>query len=138
MLRLLTGFLKGAVIGACVGAVSWRIGFSTGLPGFVDYGIVGGLVGLLVGRPPWRHETFWTPMLKTIFGCAVGIGLYFAAHKLLGGARLDFTVALGAPDKPLVDVPIVLGPIIGGLWGMLVELDDSSSADDTGKPITRR
>jgi hypothetical protein len=137
MLRLLSGFIKGGMIGACIGALSWRIGFSTGLPAFLDYAIIGGLVGLLVGRPPWRHETFWTPMLKTIFGVVVGVGLYWAAHKFLGGTRLDFTVKLGAPDKALVDVPIVLGPLIGGLWGMLVELDDSGGADPATKPTRR-
>ena len=125
-MRVVTGLLKGGLIGFCVGALSWRIGM-TGVPAFVDYGILGALVGILGGRPPWRQETIWTPLLKGFFGIIVGIGLYWLAHKFLWNTRLDFTVRLGAPDKPIVDVPVVLGPLVGAVWGILVELDDSGS-----------
>jgi hypothetical protein len=137
MLRVVTGLLKGALIGFCVGMLSWRIGFTTGLPAFIDYGIIGGLAGILGGRPPWRQETIWTPLLKGVFGIVIGIGLYWVARKLFWNTRLDLAVSLGAPDKPIADVPVVLGPIIGGLWGILVELDDSGSSSPDG-PITRR
>jgi hypothetical protein len=126
-MRVVSGLLKGGLIGLCVGALSWRIGM-TGLPGYIDYGIVGALVGILGGRPPWRQDTIWTPLLKGIFGIVIGIGLYWVAHKFLYGVRLDFAVKLGAPDKPIPDVPVVLGPMIGALWGILVELDDSGKA----------
>jgi hypothetical protein len=127
MVRLLRGMLKGAVIGAVVGALSWRIGFSTGLPAPTDYAIIGGLVGILCGRPPWRQETIWTPLLKGIFGLVMGFGMYWVARKFMYNIRVDLLVRLGAPDRPIVDAPVVLGPIIGGLWGMLVELDDSGT-----------
>jgi phosphotransferase system glucose/maltose/N-acetylglucosamine-specific IIC component len=78
-MRVVSGLLKGGLIGFCVGALSWRIGM-TGLPGFVDYGLIGALVGILGGRPPWRQETIWTPLLKGIFGVVVGVGLYWIAH----------------------------------------------------------
>jgi hypothetical protein len=136
-MRVVTGLLKGGLIGFCVGALSWRIGMA-GLPAFVDYGIVGALVGILGGRPPWRQETIWTPLLKGIFGVVVGIGLYWLAHKFLYGVRLDFAVKLGAPDRPISDVPVVLGPIIGGLWGILVELDDSGNSSNPDAAISKR
>ena len=136
-MRLLSGLLKGGLIGFCVGALSWRIGM-TGLPAFIDYGIIGGLVGVLGGRPPWRQDTIWTPLLKGIFGVVIGMGLYWVAHKFLWNTRLDLAVKLGAPDKPIPDVPVVLGPIIGALWGILVELDDASGSGGPDSAITKR
>jgi hypothetical protein len=138
-MRVVSGLLKGGVLGFCVGALSWRIGM-TGVPFFVDYGVLGAIVGILGGRPPWRQETIWTPLLKGLFGIVVGIGLYWIAHKLLGNMRLDFAVKLGAPDKPIVDVPVVLGPMIGAIWGILVELDDSGSSNsrDPDAAISKR
>jgi hypothetical protein len=125
-MRVVSGLLKGGLIGFCVGALSWRIGM-IGVPASVDYGVVGALVGILGGRPPWKQDTIWTPLLKGIFGIVVGVGLYWLAHKLLYGVRLDFLVKLGAPDKAIPDAPVVLAPMIGALWGILVELDDSGS-----------
>ena len=83
------------------------------------------------GRPPWRQETIWTPLLKGFFGIVICIGLYWVAHKFLYGTRLDFAVKLGAPDKPIPDGPVVLGPMIGAVWGALVELDDSAGSGTT-------
>jgi hypothetical protein len=125
-MRLVVGLLKGGLIGFGVGMLSWRIGME-GLPAFVDAGLIGALVGIFGGRPPWRQETIWTPALKGIFGIVIGIGLYWLAHKLLGGVHLPLAVKLGAPDKPIPDVPVVLGPMIGAVWGALIELDDSGS-----------
>ena len=48
-MRLVSGLLKGGLIGFCVGALSWRIGM-TGLPAFIDYGIIGALVAAIAGR----------------------------------------------------------------------------------------
>jgi hypothetical protein len=107
----------------------------TGVPAFVDYGVLGAVVGVLGGRPPWRQETIWTPLLKGIFGIVVGVGLYWVAHKLLGSMRLDFAVKLGAPDKPIIDVPVVLGPMIGAVWGILVELDDSGGDGNNAEAV---
>jgi hypothetical protein len=125
-MRLVVGLLKGGLIGFGVGMLSWRIGM-TGVPAFVDAGIIGALVGIFGGRPPWRQETIWTPALKGIFGVVIGIGLYWLAHKVLDGVHFGLAVKLGAPDKPIPDVPVVLGPMIGAIWGALVELDDSGS-----------
>jgi hypothetical protein len=137
MLRLLTGVLKGGLIGFGVGMLSWRLGME-GLPSFIDYGLIGALVGIFGGRPPWRQETIWTPLLKAIFGVVVGVGLYWLSHKVFGSTHLDLATRLGAPDKPIADVPVVLGPIIGGLWGILVELDDSGASSNPDSAISRR
>jgi hypothetical protein len=101
---------------------------------------VGGLVGIVAGRPPWRQETLWTSLLKGLFGFGVGIALYWGARKLLGGMHLSLATGLGAPDRPLADLPFILGPAIGALWGILVELDDSvgSAKQQPPQPAARR
>ena len=75
----------------------------------------------------WRQETLFTPLLKGIFGFGIGALLYYGAHKLLGGAHLAFATGLGAPDKPLLEVPFLFGPLIGIIWGAFIEVDDSGS-----------
>jgi hypothetical protein len=128
--RVILGLLKGGVVGAALGALAFKLGVAGGLAAVVLYALVGGAAGLLCGRPPWRQDTFWTSALKGLFGLAVGGGLYFLARKLLGGAHASFTAALGAPDRPLVEVPLLLGPAIGAIWGIFVEVDDSAGPEN--------
>ena len=129
MLRVILGLLKGGVIGAAIGGLALQVGVGGGFVAVLTYAIIGGLVGILCGRPPWRQDTFWTSTLKGIFGVAVGVGLYFLARKLVGGAHVSFLTQLGVPDRPLGELPIVLGPLIGAIWGIFVEVDDAGSAD---------
>ena len=138
MVRVVLGLLKGGLVGAAIGALAFKLGVTGGMPAFVAYGLVGGLVGIIAGRPPWRQETLWTSWLKGIFGFAIGLGLYWGARKLLGGVHASFAAGLGAPpDRPLVEVPFLLGPAIGALWGLLVEVDDSSGAKAPTKSGTK-
>jgi hypothetical protein len=115
------------------------LGIVSGALGFAVYGVIGALVGVLGGRPPWRQETFWTSLIKAVFGAAVAIGLYWGGRKLLGGTHLGFATGLGAPDVPLVEIPFLLGPAIGAIYGIFVEVDDasgSSNARAAGKPTS--
>jgi len=134
MLRVLLGLLKGGLVGAGVGYLGWKLGIAGGPAAWVAYGLVGGLVGVVAGRPPWKQETIWTSLLKGIFGFGVGLLLYFGARKLLGGMHLAFATGLGAPDRPLVEVPFLLGPVIGAIWGILVEVDDGSGKAKPAAP----
>ncbi len=134
MVRVILGLLKGGLIGAAVGGLALELGMGGGFGGFLTYAVVGGLVGIICGRPPWRQDTFWTSTLKGIVGVGIGIGLYFLARKLLGGAHLALATQLGAPDKPIAELPIILGPVIGALWGTFVEVDDAGSAAEAKKP----
>jgi len=139
MLRVVLGLLKGGLIGAAVGYGAFRLGISGGVLGYAMCGVVGALVGVLGGRPPWRQETFWTSILKSVFGLLVALGLCWVGHKFLGDFHLAFATGLGAPDKPLVDVPFLLGPAIGALYGIFVEVDDNTgSAPARGGPPARR
>ena len=125
MLRLVLGVLKGAIVGAAVGYGAWKLGLGGAL-GFVVYGLVGALVGVICGKPLWRQETLFTPLLKSIVGFAIGVGLFYGARKILGGMHLAIATGLGAPDRPLIEVPFLLAPLIGLIYGAFVEVDDGS------------
>jgi hypothetical protein len=136
MLRVVLGLLKGGLVGVALGFGAWKLGLTSGFPAFIVYGLIGGLAGVVTGRPPWRQETQWTSMLKGIFGFGIGLLLAWAARKLLGGAHLAFATGLGAPDRPLVELPFLLGPAIGALFGILIEVDDAGGAEDRAKAAT--
>ena len=126
--RAVIGLLKGGVVGAALGAGAYKLGITGGFLAFLTYAIVGGLVGILCGKPPWRQDTFWTTALKGIFGAVVGGVLYWGAGKLFGGAHVAFASRLGIPDRPLMDLPVLLGPLVGAVWGTFVEIDDGGSS----------
>jgi hypothetical protein len=131
--RVLLGLLKGGVVGALIGAGAFKLGIGGGFLGTVTYAIVGGLAGILCGRPPWRQDTIWTTTLKGIFGALVGGALYWGAGKLFGGAHVAFAAKLGVPDRPFVELPVLMGPLIGAVWGAFVELDDGGSSAGPAK-----
>ena len=88
------------------------------------------LVGLLAGKPIWKHiaergSTAWTPILKGLFGYGVAVGLYALAAKVWGG----FELHLGDISGNVVNIPFLLGGAIGGLYGAFVEVDDAEPAE---------
>lgn len=123
-MRVLLGLLKGGLVGAAVGFAAWKAGIGGGAAAYLVYGVVGLLVGVVCGRAIWRQETLVTPVLKGIFGFAIGLGLYWVASKTIGGIRLPFTAQLGLPDQPLGALPMLLAPVIGVVYGVFVEVDD--------------
>ncbi len=130
MVRLLLGLLKGAVVGAALGFGAEQLGLGGGW-GYLVYGLVGFVVGLVVGRPVWSHlldkqSTVWTAVLKGLFGFGVGAGLYALAHKVLG----DPMLAVAGQARPLTGWTYVFGGIVGAIYGAWVELDDAPPASD--------
>jgi hypothetical protein len=138
MVRVVLGLLKGAVVGAALGWAALKLGVGGGAAAFLTYALIGGIVGMVCGKPPWRQDTFWTSALKGLVGVGVGIGLYLLSRKLLGGAHVPLPAALGAPpDRSVAELPILLGPVIGAIWGTFVEVDDgggAKAAADKNKP----
>ena len=138
--RVLLGLLKGGVVGALIGAGAFKLGIGGGFLGTVTYAVVGGLAGILCGRPPWRQDTVWTTALKGIFGAVVGGALYWGAGKLFGGAHVAFAAKLGVPDRPLGRASGPDGTAHRCGWGAFVELDDggSSAAAAKGQPKPKK
>jgi hypothetical protein len=129
MLRVVLGLLKGAVIGGVLGFGALKLGVGGGVAGFLTYAVIGGLVGMICGKPPWRQDTFWTSAIKGVVGVGVGIGLFWLGRKLLGGMHVSLPASLGAPpDRSIAELPILLGPLVGAIWGGIVEIDDGGSA----------
>jgi hypothetical protein len=129
MVRVVLGLLKGAVVGAALGWAAFKLGVTDGVAAWLTYALIGGLVGMVCGKPPWRQDTFWTSAIKGLVGVGVGVGLYLLGRKLLGGAHVSLPAALGAaPDLSIAQLPILLGPMIGALWGVVIEVDDGGSA----------
>src|SRR4029078_246014 len=92
-MRVVLGLLKGAVVGGALGWGALKLGIAGGAAAFLTYAVIGGLVGMICGKPPWRQDTFWTSALKGIFGVGVGIGLYVLGRKFLPGAHVSFAGA---------------------------------------------
>lgn len=134
MLRVLLGIVKGGLVGAALGLGAVRIGLGGTGTAWLVYGLIGFLVGVVCGRPIWRQETLWTPVLKGLVGFGLCTLLAWLAAKGLGGFKLPFGTALGAPDEPLAKVPMLLGPLVGIVYGIFVELDDSEKKNKAASP----
>jgi hypothetical protein len=138
MVRVLLGIIKGGVVGAAVGFAATRVGFGAGAAAWLVYGVIGFLVGIVCGKAIWRHDTLVTPLLKGIFGFLLGMGLYWLAGKTLGGVSSPVAIPgyVATSDK-IAAIPLLLGPIIGILYGIFVEVDDGErkkAAAEAGKP----
>ncbi len=128
MVRVLLGILKGGFVGAGLGFAASKVGLVGGGAAWLVYGAVGFLVGIVCGKAVWRHETLWTPILKGIFGVLISLGLYWGARKVLGGMAPPVASPLWAPDQALVNVPVLLAPAIGIIYGIFVEVDDGGDS----------
>lgn len=131
MIRIFLGLLKGGLVGTAVGFGAAHLGVSTGGMAWPAYGALGFLVGVVCGKPPWRQETLWTTLMKGIIGFALCMGLYWVAQKVLGGikAPAQLVSQLGlAGETTLPSTPLLLGPIIGIVYGIFVEVDDGGKA----------
>jgi hypothetical protein len=136
MVRVLLGLVKGGIVGAVVGFAASRVGFGAGATAWLVYGAVGFLVGIVCGKPPWRQETIWTSVVKGVIGLVVCMGLFWVARKVFGGmqAPAQLLASLGVSEgQALVSVPALLGPVIGMLYGVFVEVDDGGKSAPTGK-----
>jgi len=129
LLRALLGLIKGGIVGGAIGFGAWKVGLAGGSPLYLVYGLVGLLTGIVCGKPLWRHETLVTPLLKGVVGLLFAMGVYWLIGKTLPGMKLPLGTALGLPDQPLASLPVVLGPLVGILYGVFVEVDDGE-----GKP----
>ena len=125
MVKLLVGLLKGAVIGGAVGYGAFQLS-DTFFNGWLTYGLVGALVGLIAGKALWtllrdKNATIWIAVLKCMFGFGVGCGLYALFSRVWNPT---FEIA-GYPAA----WPPFVGGLIGAIYGGFVELDDSIGDD---------
>lgn len=135
MLRVLVGLVKGAIVGGVVGFGLLRMGWASGTMAYLGCALVGALVGVVAGQPPWRANTIWTPVIKLVVGAIVGAGLCAVTLRLLPEASL----ALGELGRLELRSGAALAPLIGILYGIFVEIDDGGAkkpVPPTPKPTT--
>ncbi len=133
--RLLYGWLKGLVIGSAIGA-----GIQFGLPELhmtwpiVSGGIAGtllamgaaGTTGVFAGRPPWREGAWIEALLKSLFGVGTGALLYWLGARY-GTFPMPFPGIQGT--TVWTAQPVLFLPAIAGVYGSLVELDNTGDDD---------
>ncbi|AKF09808.1 hypothetical protein [Sandaracinus amylolyticus] len=133
--RLVVGLLKGLVLGAAIGAgIQYGLHSATGGPLLVTSGgLLGyllamgtsGTTGVFAGKPPWREGAWIEALLKGLVGVGIGALLYWLGSAY-GAVQLPFP---GVGSAAWTALPVIFLPAIAGVYGSLVELDNS---DDGG------
>jgi len=126
--RLGLGLLKGLLIGGAIGAalqygLQWTD--ATGLLGFLLSMGVAGTAGVFAGKAPWKDGAWIEATLKGM----VGVGLGALAYWGLGYIPLEIPFPGLAGTHALAALPVVFAPAIAGIYGALVELDDTGAED---------
>jgi hypothetical protein len=128
--RLGIGLLKGLLIGAAIGAglqygMPWAE-FS-GLLGFLVAMGVAGTTGVFAGKPPWQQGAWIEATLKGMVGVGLGALVYWVASRWG-----QFSIPYPGLAEPAswTALPAVFGPVVAGIYGSLVELDNTG---DSGK-----
>ncbi|MCB9593776.1 MAG: hypothetical protein H6719_13665 [Sandaracinaceae bacterium] len=130
--RLGLGLLKGLLIGGAIGAglqygLHWTD--ATGLLGFLLSMGVAGTAGVFAGKAPWREGAWIEATLKGMVGVGLGALAYWGLTYLTFG--FPFPGLEGT--HTLASLPVVFAPAIAGVYGSLVELDDTGEDGDAAK-----
>ncbi len=131
--RALLGLIKGVLVGGGIGFALLKLGNPQGILAFLFMALLGALVGVICGKAPWRAATLWTPILKMVFGAAIGAGLYAVGHRFMPALSLSID---GVASRLSLQSATVLAPIIGALYGLFVEFDDGGT--DSPSAPTRK
>jgi hypothetical protein len=128
--RLGLGLLKGLLIGGGIGAglqygLKLEPGIVAGLFGFLIAMGVAGTTGVFAGKPPWQEGAWIESTLKGLVGVGLGALVYWAGAKW--GILSIPLPGLAEPAK-WTELPVVFGPAVAGVYGALVELDNTSDA----------
>ena len=131
MVRALLGLIKGLIVGGGIGyaLMQLNLGDSAAIT-YAACALVGALVGVICGKPPWRSETIWTPVVKAIVGGLIGVGLCAAGVHLLPLVKFP---AIAGHELSTHDGS-VLAVVIGVIYGIFVEIDDGGKDDKPVKP----
>ncbi len=130
--RLGFGLLKGLLIGGGIGAglqygLHWTD--ASGLLGFLLAMGVAGTAGVFAGKAPWKEGAWIEATLKGLVGVGLGALAYW------GLTYVPFTVPFPglAGGHALAALPVVFAPAIAGVYGAVVELDNTGDEDEPKK-----
>lgn len=129
--RLVVGLLKGLVIGGAIGAgIQYGLHFdvpSAGLLGYLLSMGAAGTTGVFAGKPPWQEGAWIEALLKGMVGVGTGALVYWVSSTY-GALAIPFPEL--AEPTAWTALPVVFLPLISGVYGSLVELDNTGSGDD--------
>ncbi len=133
--RLGIGLLKGLVVGIGLG-VGFQVGLgwgtTTGLLGYLLAMGFGATAGILCGKAPWRAESWIEAVLKGVFGVGVGALVYWVGSSYLAW-QIPFALPYAAAGGAWTAQPLLYAPVIGAVFGTIVELDNDESAPKRSK-----
>jgi hypothetical protein len=133
--RVLLGLLKGGIIGGGLGFGFHTLGLSgIGFLHYLLYGVIGALVGFIAGRPFWKHDTLWTPVVKSVVGFILCLGLYALAKWAMGDIKLSFI----GPNVTATSLPYLFGAAVGVVYGVFVEVDDGGKPAESKQAETEK
>lgn len=130
--RLGLGLLKGLVIGGAIGAgLQYGLGWidAAGLLGFLITMAAAGTAGVFAGKAPWAEGAWIEATLKGM----VGVGLGALAYWGLGYVPFEVPFPGLEGTHALNALPVVFTPAIAGVYGALVELDNTGDGDAKGE-----
>lgn len=133
--RLVIGLIKGLVIGGAIGAgMTYGLHWSApsgGLLGFLLAMGAAGTTGVFAGKPPWQQGAWIEALLKGLVGVGVGALAYWLGATYAAGPDLPLPGV--ADPAPWTALPVLFLPAIAGVYGSLVELDNTGEGGDDEK-----
>jgi hypothetical protein len=143
--RLIIGILKGLILGGGMAVALYmlaHIGSVSGFWGYLLYGVLGAITGVVAGKPLWKPGAWIEALLRGVFGIAVGCGLYALGAVVLTGSAIDFTALLGslpvgARPEHLYQQPLIMAPMFATLYASLIELDNDGKGEDAASTKVR-
>jgi hypothetical protein len=131
--RLGLGLLKGLLIGGAVGAglqygLHWLA--TNALLGYLTAMGAAGTAGVFAGKPLWKQGAWIESLLKGMVGVGVG-ALFYWLSSSYGSFSIPFPGVEGS--IPWTALPVLFTPLIAGVYGSLVELDNTPDKDKEEK-----
>jgi len=139
-MRFLLVLLKGGGVGAGLGAGLWAL-FPHGAPTaleYILYALVGATAGALCGTPPWRKGAWIGAILKGVVGVGVGVGIFALVRNYV---NIPIPLPMFAADQQTLSHEyFLLAPVIGVIYGLLIEADDGgkTAAEEYAKPARKK
>jgi hypothetical protein len=87
---------------------------------------VAGTTGVFAGRPPWQEGAWIEATLKGMVGVGLGALVYWLASKWGYVTTFPFP----GVEEPVkwTEVPVLFAPAVAGVYGALVELDNTGES----------
>src|SRR5271170_2252281 len=141
--RLIFGLVLGLIVGVALAAGLVRLGEASFAAGggvvlaYLAAAAVGGLTGLIAGKPIWASGAKVEGLLKALFGALMGAGAMFALRQWATGFDVNLSFLGAGGPAPVGELPAASLPLIAAILGGLFGLDNTA-ADEDGSKANKR